>query len=81
MKKLIIMAALMMSIVGCEKEEIAPLNNCGCGEIKEIIDSTSYGDFVKISVENECTSNIEIGMITGNPKVGDTWCQPHGESW
>ena len=65
MKKVLVLSALVLGLVSCEKDEV-PTNDCGCDKIVGVIESATPKFYF---VKNECEdSPRKITYTTPTPQ-------------
>lgn len=97
MKKLLVVLGLSLMIMGCQKEEIKPVEvpkeDCSCGFIVE--DNwyeARYDPYVNywVKVKNDCSGNVKLfgGFESSNKigadydgHVGEDFCHHLGKTW
>jgi hypothetical protein len=74
MKKLIVLAGLLIGITSCKKE------NCNCG----VIQSENVNDY-SVVIKNSCSQNVKTFYLSEsdwmNAYVGSDYCINNVESW
>ena len=79
MKRITLIAAILMAM-GCKEKE--PFQPCNCGEVTNNGKNTS-GNY--ITVKNQCTSNDVNFYMTWEQvqyyKIGDKYCTDVVDSW
>lgn len=84
MKKIMILiTAISIMMVSCEKEEIQP--DCNCGLVYNSVQLKNTSTPLKhIYVRHLCSEKILVAMVVNHPdlyKVGDIWCDKTGTEW
>jgi hypothetical protein len=79
MKKLLLGALLLLSVISCKKEELVP---CNCGAI---IDDPIVGNQYGLTIKNDCTGNQQTFYFTpevwATAYVGTNFCVSNVQSW
>jgi hypothetical protein len=81
MKKLILGALLLLSVISCKKEEKLPVP-CNCGAI---IDDPIVGSQYGLTIKNDCSGNQKTFYFTAEvwatAYVGTNFCVSNVQSW